>query len=57
MDNRRWRIEEGTSVMRDVVFRHFSEQNGYLLNDRCRIGNMAIGHLLRFGDKAVFRVA
>lgn len=57
-DTRRWRIErKNGDILRDVRFRHFTGENGYFLNDRCAIGNMEIGHMLRVDGNAIFRCA
>jgi len=56
-DPRRWRVEDGDVALRNVPFGHFSEQNGYALEERCRIGNLGIGNMTRIGTRAVFRVA
>ena len=56
-DPRRWRVEDGDVALRNVPFGYFSEQNGYALEERCRIGNLGIGNMTRIGTRAVFRVA
>lgn len=55
-DTRKWRIEtEEGEVLRDIRFSYFSGENGFLLLDRCQIGNMEIGHMLRIDGAAIFR--
>ncbi len=56
-DMRRWRMEDGDVALRELPFAYFSDQNGYTMDERCRIGNLGIGHMTRVGMKAVFRVA
>lgn len=57
-DRRRWRIErKNGDVLRSVLFPHFTGENGFFLNDRCAIGNMEIGHMLRVDGNAIFRIA
>lgn len=57
-DTRRWRIErKNGDILRDVRFAHFSGENGYFLPDRCAIGNIEIGHMVRVDGNAIFRCA
>jgi hypothetical protein len=50
-------MEDGDVALRDLPFSYFGDQYGYTLDDRCRIGNLGIGHMTRAGMRAVFRVA